>query len=549
MRRVLLLATALAACTKNDQASSGAGARGTLVIATSADADQLLPPLVITSVGKQVSDALFLPIARVGDELNMLGDEGFTGVLADRWEWAPDSMAITFTLDSAARWHDGRPVRAADVAFSFERYRSAEVGSDLAPKLAGIQSVTADDSLRFTVAFARRSATQFYDVVHHLIPFPEHVYGPIAAAELRASDAARRPVGSGKFRFGRWEAGQRLEVVADTAHWLGRPGLDRIIWTVVPDPTTQLAQLLAGEADLVEALRGPALEQAARDTGLAFVQRPAVDYVVAQFNLRGRKARTQTHPLFGDVRVRRALTLALDRPMLVRSVLDTLGDAMTSPFLTLAGVRGLAIPGVDLAQARALLAEAGFRDTNNDGVLEKDGIPLAFGVSAPSTSTGRMRMQTLLADAWKAIGAKVSAEVMDNPSMMARNEAGDYDISLLGYSGSSAASDVSPQWLSTRGSQGTNWGGYANPAFDAELDSATASIDPRSARQHYARAGQILIDDAAGIWLYEARTVMGMHRRIVPGPIRADAWWAHLDEWSVDRTRMLPRDRLGPGTT
>ncbi|MBL8960153.1 MAG: hypothetical protein JNJ98_09890, partial [Gemmatimonadetes bacterium] len=314
MRRSLLFAVLLGACTKADAPTSSANPGGTLIIATGAEADHMLPPLVATSVGKQVSDALFLPIARIGDELNMLGDEGFVGVLADRWEWSADSLAITFTLDAAARWHDGRPLRADDVVFSFDRYRAPAVGADLGPKLAGISSITADDSLHFTVRYARRSATQFYDLVHHLVPFPQHIYGTIQPESLRASAAAREPIGSGKFRFARWEPGQRVEVVADTAHWLGRPGLDRVIWTVVATQETQLAQLLAGEADLVESLRGPALDQALADTNLAFVQRPAVDYVVAQFNLRERKARTRAHPLLGDARVRHALTAALNRP-------------------------------------------------------------------------------------------------------------------------------------------------------------------------------------------------------------------------------------------
>jgi peptide/nickel transport system substrate-binding protein len=547
MTRSLLFAVLLAACTGSETPAPSANPGGTLIIATGADADQLLPPLVATSVGKQVSDALFLPLARVGDDMNMLGDEGFVGVLADRWEWSADSLSITFTLDAAARWHDGHPLRADDVVFSFDRFLSPAVGSDIGPMLAGISTVTADDSLHVTVRFARRSATQFYDVAHHLIPFPQHVYGAIPPEALRASPAAREPVGSGKFRFVRWEAGQRVEVVADTSHWLGRPGLDRVVWSVVPEPNTQLAQLLAGEADLVEALRGPALQQAAADSNLTFVQRPAVDYVIAQFNLRERKGASRPHPLLGDVRVRKALMLALDRQTLVRSVLDTLGDAMTSPYLTIAGIRGLAFPPPSLDQARALLAEAGFTDTNKDGVLDRNGMPLAFALSAPSSSSGRMRMQTLMVDAWKTLGARVAPELMDNPTMMSRNEAADFDVSLLGFTGSPAASDVRRPWGSAAGAQGTNWGGYSNAAFDTQLDSAAASIDPRTARAHYARAGQILMDDAPAIWLYEARLVTGMHRRIRPAAIRADAWWAHLDEWSVDPAQLLPRDRMGTG--
>lgn len=533
-----LLALALG-CDAPESSSSSPG--GTVIIATGADADHVLPPLVATSVGKQVSDALFLPIARIGDSLNMLGDDGFTGLLAVRWDWSTDSLAIRFELDPAARWHDGTPVRAQDVAFSLDTYRSKAIGADVAPRLADVASLTVEDSLAFTVTWQRRSATQFHDFVSHLVPIPRHVYGVIPADSLRASAAARSPVGSGKFRFSAWDAGMRVEVVADTAHWLGRPSLDRVIWSVVPDPNTQLAQLLVGEADFVETLRGPALRQAAADTSLRFSQRPGLDFGLALFNLRARRRPAVPHPLFGDQRVRQALTLALDREALVRAVLDTLGSAMTSPFLSVSGMRGAMIPGHDQRAAIALLEEAGFRDANGDGVRERDGVPLQFTLTAPGTSPTRTRYLTLLAAAWKEVGARVIETPLDNAKMMADNEAGDFDVSLLGFSGTPDPKALEQAW--TTGAPST--GRYNNPAVRAAFDTAAGSPDGRVARAQYVAAARRMIEDAPAVWLYEVRSVAGYHSRLRPVGIRPDAWWAHLDEWSVDPAHLKPRDRVG----
>ncbi len=538
-RRALTLIALVLACT-GPEASSATSAGGTVIIATGGDADHVLPPLVAGSVGKQVSDALFLPIARIGDSLNLLGDEGFTGVLADRWVWSTDSLSIRFQLDPAARWHDGTPVRAHDMVFSLDTYRSKAVGADAAPRLADVASITPDDSVTFTVTWQRRSATQFHDFVSHLVPIPRHVYGAVPEDSLRASTLARAPVGNGKFRFGAWDAGRRIEVVADTTHWLGRPSLDRVIWSVVPDPNTQLAQLIAGDADFIETLRGPALQQAAADTSLRFAQRPGLDFGLALFNLRARRG-TKPHPVFGDVRVRQALTLALDRDALVRAVLDTLGAAMTSPFLTVSGIRGAVIPDHDQRAAIALLEEAGFRDANGDGFRERDGVPLQFALTAPGSSATRSRLMTLLADAWKSVGARAIETPMDNARMMADNEAGDFDVSLLGFSSTPDPKAVNQAW--TTGAPST--GGYANAAAFAALDTAGASTDPRAARAHYIAAARLMIDDAPAIWLYEVRSVAAFHSRVRPAGIRPDAWWAHLDEWSIDPAHMKPRDRLG----
>jgi peptide/nickel transport system substrate-binding protein len=258
----LVAAAALLACQGADL-SPRHEVGGTLVIATGQEADAMLPPLIETTAGRQVVDMLFMPIARLGDEMNILGDIGFSPALADRWEWSADSLSVAFHVDPRARWSDGTPVRPSDVRFSLRAFQSPGVSAAVAPNLDNVDSVSVRDASTFVVWYSRRSATQFFAVAHDLIPFPEHVYGAIAFDSLRASSASRIPVGSGKFRLAHWEPGVRVEIVADTAHWTGRPRLDRVVWLPISDPIGQAAKLVTGEADMVELLRGSALERAA----------------------------------------------------------------------------------------------------------------------------------------------------------------------------------------------------------------------------------------------------------------------------------------------
>jgi peptide/nickel transport system substrate-binding protein len=541
-----LAAWALAAC--GERAPGTAVPGGALLIATGSDADALLPPLVKSSVGKQVADALFLPLARIGDALNLVGDEGFDPGLAARWEWASDSASITFHLDPRARWHDGTPVRAPDVAFSLRAYRDPAVASDAVPHLASVDSITVRDSLTFVAWYAHRSATQFYDLVYHLIPIPEHVYGTVGPGSLASSAAARRPVGSGRFRLARWLAGELVEVVADTGHWEGRPYLDRVVWLAIPDPAAQVARLLAGEADLVESLRGDALNMAGRDSTIRVIRRPAFDFAIAVFNLRDPASPSRPHPLFAERELRRALTLALDRATLVASVLDSVGAPMSSPYLSAHQVTGADLLPYDTLRAAALLDSLGWRDTNGDGVREKGGRDLAFTISAPVSSGTRVRASTIMQEMFRRAGARVDLRHVENAVMMADNEAGKFDLSLLGFSASPAPSVIRQYWTSNQGGQGTNWGHYASPAFDAVIDSAVRATQPAESRRLHGRAGRILAEDAPAIWLYELRTFTGLHHRFRPAVMRPDAWWAHLDQWSVDPVKLKDRDRIGPGT-
>jgi len=517
------------------------------VIATGQEADALLPPLIETTAGRQVVDMLFMPIARLGDEMNILGDIGFSPALSDGWEWSADSLSVAFHIDPRSRWSDGAPVRPADVRFSLSAFRAPGVSSAVAPNLDNIDSVSVRDSATFVVWYTRRSATQFFDVVHDLIPFPEHVYGSIALDSLRASPAAREPVGSGKFRLARWEPGVRVEIVADTGHWAGRPKLDRVVWIPVADAIGQAAKLVAGEADMVELLSGSALERAASDSALRFYRRPAFAFAMALFNMRDPADRGRPHPLFAERALRRALTLALDRGALVQNVLDTLGIPMASPFLSAYGITGVTLPAADTAAAARMLDSLGWRDTNGDGVRERNGRDLAFTIVAPTTSIPRIRATVIMQEAYRRIGARVALEHPEAAVHGAKTEAGRFDISVMGYSSGPSPAGIRQYWRSHQGGQGSNFGMYENPAFDALVDSAIAVADGRLSRELFTRAGELLAADAPAIWLYEPRAISGIHRRIRPAAMRPDAWWSRLDEWTVDPAQAIDRDRIGVG--
>lgn len=546
LRGGLLAAATLIACRGADLSGS-ADFGGTLVIATGQEADALLPPLIETTAGRQVVDMLFMPIARLGDDMNILGDIGFSPALADRWEWASDSLSLAFHIDPRARWSDGTPVRPGDVRFSLKAFQSQGVSAAVAPNLENIDSISVRDSSTFVVWFARRSATQFFDVVHDLIPFPEHVYGAIAFDSLRAAPAARVPVGSGKFQLARWEPGVRLEIVADTAHWAGRPRLDRVVWLPVSDPVGQAAKLVTGEADMVELLRGSALERATSDSALRFYPRPSLDFAMAVFNMRDPADGSRPHPLFADKALRRALTLAIDRTALVHNVLDTLGIAMTTPFLSAFGIPGATLPASDTIAAVRLLDSLGWRDTNGDGVRERNGRALAFSLIAPTTSIPRVRATVIMQEAFRRIGARVTLEHPESAVHTANTEAGRFDISVMGYSSGPSPAGIRQYWSSHAGRQGSNYGRYENPAFDALVDSALTVPDGRRSRELFGRAGALLAADVPAIWLYEPRAISGIHQRFRPAAMRTDAWWSRLDEWSVDPDQAIDRDRIGVG--
>ena len=547
---VALLLSLTAACARSDGASAGSGdVGGTIVVTNPTDVDYLLPPLVAGIRGRQVTDLLYDRLAEIGPALNTVGDVGFEARLADRWTWAPDSLSIAFHVNPQARWHDGAPVRAKDVQFTWEVYADPATGTTTTPLIANIDSVSIADSLTAVFWFKRRTPEQFNDVAYQLVIIPEHILGDVKHADLKTSPLTRQPIGTGRFRFERWDPGAQLVMVADTANYRGRPKLDRVVWTVSPDFTAAATKLFAGEADVFEAMRPENIEEAKKHPDLKIVPYPALQYGYVQFNLRDAKQHSRPHPIFGDTRVRRALTMAVDRTSLVRNVFDTLARPAYGPFpkgQSTADTTLRPIP-YDLAAAKQLLDSTGWRDANGDGMREKNGRPLEFTLMVPTSSKARVRFSVLLQEQLRQAGVKVNVEQLEQNVHLARMTARDFDAFIGLWGTDPSPGGIRQTWGTegSRGKDGANYGSYENARFDALVDSALATPDPTREKAYFKRAYQVIIEDAPAIWLYEPPTVAGMHKRIRVVGMRADGWWAQLADWWIPANERTARDKIG----
>ena len=539
----------LAACSgaEDGPAPADASVGGTVVAAT-AEPDALFPPLVASLAGKAATDLLYDQLAAIGPALNTVGDAGFEPRLADRWAWSPDSLSIAFHLEPRARWHDGRPVRPEDVRFTFHAYTNRDAPSPQAESVRDIDSVTVRDSATAVFWFARRSPEQFFQAVYQMTIVPAHVFAGLKPTEWATSEAARRPVGSGRFRFVRWAPGSSIELVADTANYRGRPKLDRVVMSVVTDAATAPARLLTGAADFLERLTPETIAQVPRHPDVRLAPYPAFSYGFMLFNLRD-GASARPHAVLGDRDVRRALTQALDRAAMMRNVFGESAALGIGPVTRASSSADTTIAQIpyDPAAARRALDALGWRDTDGYGVRERGGRTLAFTILAPATSAQRIKYATLIQEQLRGVGVKVAVEQLDFAAFSERLQKGTFDAAVHLYSMDPSPAGVRQMWSTAalRANRGMNVGSYSNPAFDAAADSAAQSFEPARARAHYRRAYETIVADAPAVWLYEARPVAGVHRRVRVVGMRADAWWAGLADWSIPAAERIDRDRIG----
>jgi peptide/nickel transport system substrate-binding protein len=541
----------LAGCS-GEPAANASAKGGTLVAALAAEPDMLLPPLMVVVQNRTVADLVFDQLARMGDSLNTIGDAGFVPELAKSWTWASDSLSIAFHLDPKAQWHDGVPVRASDIRFTFDVSKDPQVGAHSAPTLARIDSVTAPDSLTAVVWYARRYPEQFFDAVNTNWIIPEHALKGVARTELKSAPFTRQPIGSGRFRFARWDAGTRLEIVADTANYRGRPNLDRVIFTFSASTPTGLAQLAAGEIDLLENVRADQAAELASKPNVQIVRSPSFVYSYVQFNFRDRRDRKRPHPLLGDRAMREAISHAIDRETLVRGVLGDFGRPGIGPMTRAQALADSTLPQLayDTTRAAAILDSLGWRKPAGGGVRTKNGRPLHIDLLIPTVSPGRMRMSVPIQEQLRQAGVDLTLVQLDAQAWTAKARAHDFDLLFAGHTAEASMNGLRTSWSGTviGTPNDENLGSYANPKFDAQFDSAMVAMSYPEAKTRMRAAMATMAIDVPAMWMYEPVTAIAVHKRFRTKSVLPTGWWTGIADWSVPVAERIPRDRAGLAT-
>jgi peptide/nickel transport system substrate-binding protein len=517
---------------------------GTVVMAVGQEPSAPVPFIGAATTGNaDAADQLFLRLTGLGSGARTTGDRAMTPELARDWRRV-DSVTIEFTLDERARWHDGRPVTSRDVTFAWRLIQSPALGVTRAP-FASIASVDAVDERRVRFRFTRPHAEQVYVAGFLVQPLPSHLLERIPAESLRASPFASEPVGNGPYRFARRVSGQLLELRAVPEHFRGRPGIDRVIFRFVPDPQARVNLLLAGETDLLGDTPASAAEALRARSELRAVTAPGNLILYLLFNSKAPGDAARAHPALADERVRQALALALDREVMARAAFGGAAQApravRSQAWYWLGGEpRG---GGHDPGRARRMLAEAGWRDTDSNGVLDREGVELSVGIIFPSTSAPRRGAAVQVEQMWRAIGVKATLEPLEGPVWLQRRDAGRFDVDIGAVNQDPSPSSLVQSWscASASATPTSNVGRWCDAEFDRRLQAAGTARDPVAGfRDALAR----MAEWQPAVVIAAPANLVTVHRRYDNVIIRPSKAWTDLWRWRVRPGAELPRDRM-----
>jgi peptide/nickel transport system substrate-binding protein len=456
----------------------------------------MLNGLAPDAVSKFATDIVFDGLVRANKKLELAGK------LASRWDIAPDGLTYTFVLKPNVRWHDGQPLTADDVKFTFETILNPPKGATLIARIdyVGIERIEAID--KHTVRFVLKAPDASFLSKLQVGIVPRHV---LENADWSAIDFNRKPIGTGAFKAERWDSGQQIVFKANPDYFDGRPGIDELVWKVVPDSNVLLTQLQNGEVD--GALIGPQnVAVVKQNPKLKLYEALGADtYIGLQFD----------HPLFQDVRVRQALHYGLDKRAIIDKILQ--GQAVQATTLVMAD-SWAHNPGVNLypynpGKARQLLADAGWQP-GADGILVKDGKPFKFSLLTNVEQPERKDITLFARQQWRELGIGVEPEYLDlNTFIFERVLKGNFDAILL-----AGTVNIDPDYLRRNLATdsiklGFNFLHYSNPKVDELITQGLQVTDQAGRKKIYDQVQQLIVDDVAMISLYHPK---------VPYAFRAD---------------------------
>lgn len=470
---------------------------GTAVIALASEPDALNPLVWSTSVAGRVYAEIHDGLTEMDDDLN------YVPRIAQRWEVGADRKSITYYMKRWL-WSDGQPLTAYDVVRSYELLVDPVVASPRRGMLREISGATALDSFTVRYTFDRPQARPEERTWHHILPL--HIVGELDPGAVSSWPINSSPLSTGEFLLESWDHNRSLVLVRNPRYSRTPALLDRVVFRILPEASTRVVALETGAVDLVNGLDPDAAGRLLKTGKISVSSVGGRSFYHLCWNLR--------NPLFQDMGTRQALSLALDRKMMLATLLKGYGKVANSPIPPALWNHHVQLPDPEFnpQKAREMLADAGWRDDDGDGVLERDGVPFEFEILTrtgdPVRENGAVILRANLAD----VGIKINLRVMDLTAGLARVHAGQFD-SYLGRLNANLIGDPT----ATVGSQSTdqfNYGHYANAEVDSLLKAANGKLTRAEALPVWHRLQSILAEEQPVAYLLYPDNLVGVSNRI-----------------------------------
>ncbi|NPC92182.1 peptide-binding protein [Bacillus sp. WMMC1349] len=514
---------------KNDGKSDGKPKQGGDLIAGSYGEPTLFNPLYSTDASSgDIETLIYNKLLNVNEKLELEND------LAEEVKQSKDGLTIDAKLKKGVKFHDGKEMTADDVVFSFSIPLSDDYDGERGAAFKPLKSVkkTGKYSVQFKLKY---SDPEFYnDALTSFAVLPKHILKDVPISKLGEHEFNRKnPIGTGPFKFKEWKQGQYIKVEAFDDYFNGRPHLDSITYKIIPDSNAALSQLKGGDIDYFVIQAGPDYKTAESFPNVKIETDLGLNYSYIGWN--------QKNKLFKDKKVRQALTHAINRQAIVDQILDGDGKIANIPESPLSwnypkDHDKFKTFDYDPEKAKKMLKEAGWSDTNGDGILDKDGKKFSFELKTNQGNKIREDLAVVVQEQLKEIGIEVKPRIVEWSALIDQIHPPkwDFDAIILSWS-MSTFPDQSSIFHSKESEKGLNNIWYQNKEVDKLFEKAKSLSDREEYKKIYEEIYKRLAEDQPYTFLFYPN-----YHRAMPANMKGYTFHPKLDfykaeEWWLDR--------------
>jgi peptide/nickel transport system substrate-binding protein len=498
------------------------------VSASIGDARTLVPILASDSASGSIVGHIFNGLVKYDKDINLVGD------LAKSWKIKDGGLTIIFHLRDDVKWHDGVRFTAKDVLFTYQKLIDPKVPTPYSGDFKKVESVQIVDDYTVKVTYKEIFSPGLASWGMSIMP--EHI---LRGEELMTTKFSRSPIGTGPYKFRRWRSGERIDMVSNHGYFEHRPYIDRYIYRIIPDPTTMFLEL---QTEGVDSMNLTPLQYRKQTRARFFTERfqkfryPSFGYTYMAYNLKDER--------FADINVRRAINYAIDKQEIIDGVLFGLGRVCTGPFVPESWAHNRDVDPVpyDPGRARELLALSGWKDTDGDGWLDKDGRRFKFTILTNQGNQLRKQTAEIIQRRLRDVGIKVEIRVLEWAVFLSEFvDKRRFEVILLGW-GLSRDPDCYDIWHSSKTKEGEfNFISYNNKEVDRLLVKARATFDRGERKKAYRRIHRVLYDEQPYLFLYVADALPVIHARFRGVEAGAIGIGYNFIDWYVPDTEQRYR--------
>ncbi|MDD5723146.1 MAG: peptide-binding protein [Syntrophales bacterium] len=492
------------------ESTAGDVAYGDIMVEGSiGDASNLISILSSDSTSHSIASLVFNGLVKYDRDMNVVGD------LAESWDISEDGLEITFHLRRGVMWHDGHPFTAEDALFTYRLTIDPKTPTAYAGDFLRVETAQVVDPYTFRVTYKEPFAPALTSWGASMLP--RHL---LEGKDITKTPLSRHPIGTGPYMFKEWKTGQKIVLVSNPDYFEGRPYIGGYIMRIIPDMATMFLELRAKGIDRM----GLTPLQYTRQTENNLFRKNFNKYRYLSFSYTYLGYNLE-NPLFRDRRVRQAISYAINKREIVEGVLLGLGEETSGPFKpgTWPYNHDVKQYPYDPQMAKELLAEAGWKDSDGDGLLDRGGTPFVFEIITNQGNEVRAKCAEIIQRRLADIGITVKIRVIEWAAFI--NEFINkkrFDATILGWT-ITPDPDLYDVWHSSKTRPGElNFVSFKNEEVDDLLEKGRGTFDQKERKRCYGRIQEILAEEQPYTFLYvpDALPIISSRfRGVDPAPI------------------------------